>query len=360
MNQHLNIISINEEKIFYISNEIKTLLDQLKATNSFLGIVFTDNELKVVDTEDFFDITLYEDVNHNVTTVIDRNLLIAAREVFDGRRIHSDRHKFFISLLAYAIFTNSIFDPTITVYEGGAIEGINPINDTLKLRIIDNIPLDTVLDLLYGRIKEFADTDISKAESITKPLKQELLDENYNRQLNLFKQNYPYILKATLLMRQPGLSLYRKIKYFFEWMMEEFITNAAAITFVIYVFNYGRLIKKYNTNDFEQLINAVKNATWDLTLISYLKEQAKENPNRYYLLASLDKYLLEAAAYFLSPDETRINELYGNQSEPVQKIIDKTNNICSSPGRKKLVQERMDKVDELIASLEKELMKSTQ
>lgn len=358
MKQHLSILSINDEKIFHISGEIKTLLDFLSSSNSFIGIIFADNELKVVDTEDFFDIKLYEDINHNTTIVIDRNLLIAARELFDERKAQTERHKFFLSMLAYAIFTNSIFDPTITVYEGGAKEGINPIDDTLKLRTVDNIPLDTVLDLLFGNIPRFSDNDINEAKSLTKPLNPQLLNEDYNKQLNLFKQNYPYMLKAALLMRQPGLNLYQKIKYFFDWMMNEFITNAAAITFVIYVFNYGRLIKKYNTNNFQQLIDAIKNATWDLTLISYLKEQAKESPNRYYLLSSLDKYLLEAANYFLTPDESRYNNLYGNQGEQIQKIIDRTNKICLLPGRKDLIKDRIEKVDDTISSLEDDLKRS--
>jgi len=340
---------------------MKAVLDQLKVEDKFLGIIFTENEFKVVETEDFFDITLYDVVNHNVTIIIDRNLLIAARELFDKRKIENDRHKFYVSLLAYAIFTNSIFDPTITIYEGGVNESINPIDDTLKLRIIDNISLDTVLDLLYGNIDTFTDTLLNSAKSLTKPLSPELLKENYNKQLDLFKQNYPYMLKAALLLRFPGLNLYRRIKYFFEWMMNEYVTNAAAITLVIYSFyKSGGLIRDYNTTDPNKLIASIKNATWDLTIISYLKEQTKEEPDRYFLLATIDKNLLEAAKYFLSPDESQINELLGNKGEEVQKIIKQTNIICSSHGRKELVQERLDKVDEIIASLEREIKHSVE
>lgn len=361
MRQHLEILGINESRIIRISNAMKNILDQLQNEDKFLGIIFTENDLKVVETEDFFDIIMYELINNNLTVIIDRNLFIAARELYDKRYLKTKRHSFFTVLMIYAMFTNAIFDSTIPIYEGGDSENIRAIDDIQKFKIIDNLPIDHLMDLVYGQIDSLSKNELSKAKKIMKPMDKITIEENYNKKLTLFKENYPYMLKCALLLRFPRLSLYRKIKYFFEWMMADYITKSEAIIFALFSFyRNGGVIKNYNTNDYCKLIASIKNATWDVTLISYLKDQAKKNFDRYYLLATIDKKLLEAAKYFLSPDEKRINKLFGNKAVEVQRIINKNNEICRLPGREKLILNRLDTVDKLTTSLENEIKKTTE
>jgi len=359
LKQHLEIIGFNEGRIIHISNAMKNVLDQLKIEDKFLGIIFTENDLKVVETEDFFDITMYELINQKLTIVIDRNLYIAARELHDTRCLKTERHSFFAQLLIYAMFTNAAFDPTIPTYEGGNTEKIRAIDDILKFRVINNLPLDKMMDLVYGQIGSISKNELLKAKIRMHPMDKVTIEEDYNKKLTLFKRNYPYILKTTLLLRSPEFSLYRKIKYFFNWMMKEYITISEAITFALFCFHKnGGVIIGYKTNNYNELIASIKNATWDVTLISYLKDQAKKNVDRYYLLATNDQKLLEATKYYLSPDETRINKLFGSKAVEVNRIFSKTNEICRLPGREKLILSRLDKVDSLITSLENEIKKT--
>lgn len=335
---------------------MKNILDQLKIENKFIGIIFTENDLKVVETEDFFDITMYELINKKLTIIIDRNLYIAARELYDKRCLTTERHFFFVQLIIYAMFTNAVFDPTIPTYEGGDSDRIRAKEDILKFRIINNLALDRLMNLVYGQIEFLSENELHKAKRRMRPIDKTTLEENYNKKLTMFKQNYPYMLKATLLLRLSGMSLYSKVKYFFDWMMKEYITKSEAITFALVSFyKNGGIIKDFNTNNYNKLITSVKNATWDVTLISYLKDQAKKNVDRYYLLATMDKKLLEATKYFLSTDGGWINKLFGSKAVEVNRIINKTNEICRLSGREKLILNRLDKVDSLIASLEKEI-----
>ena len=359
MREHLKVIDVDDEKIIHISTQMKGVLDQLKKEDKFLGIIFTEDEIKVVETEDFFDITKYDSINQMLTIIIDRNLFIAARELYDIRFLSTARQSFFAQLLIYAMFTNATFDPTIPTYEGGNSKIIRATNDILKFRIIDNLALDDVMDLVYNQIDCIPVKSLKLAKRIMRPINKTTWEENYNKQLTMFKRNYPFILKAILLMRSPGLNLYRRIKYYFDWMHNEYISNSAAITFVIYSFHKnGGIIKNCKTNDYNKLISSIKNATWDLTLITYFKDQAKKHANRYYLLSTMDKHLLAAAKYFLSIDETIMNDLFGNKVEEVQKIINVTNDICNLPGRKEIVIDRLNNVDALIISLENEIKKT--
>lgn len=356
MRQHLEIIDFNEGRIIHISNAMKNIFDQLKIEDKFLGIIYKENDLNVIETKDFFNVNMYEIINQRLTIIIDRNLFIAARELYDNRCLKTERHSFFALLLIYAIFTNAIFDPTIPTYEGGNSDKIKAIDDILKFRIIDNLQIDTIMDLSHGKIEFISEIDLQEAKLKMRPINKVAVEEDYNKKLTLFKRNYPYMLKATLLLRSSGLNLHHRVKYFFEWMMKEYITNSAAITFVLFSFyKNGGVIKDYRTNDYNKLISSIKNATWDVTLVSYLKDQAKKNVNRYYLLSSMDKNLLEATNYFLSSDELKINELFGNKTKDIRKIIDNANEICRAPDREKIILNRLDKVDSLINSLEKEI-----
>lgn len=359
MKQHFVEIEIDGEKIIHFSGELQGILENLKMEDKLLGIVFSGNEIKVVETKDFFDLTKYKFLENNLTIVIDRNLLIIGRELFDLGQLVSKKHTYFCALLAYAIFTNAKFDQTISIYEGGDSAEHNALDDIHKFRVVDNLSFDTVVDLIYGDIEKIPQSEWNNALTRTKSIDKISEKENFNKTLNLFKKNYPYMLKATLLLRLSGVSLYNKIKIFNNWMIGEYLTKAEAITIVLYCFyKNGGIIKSYNTNDYLKLIGSIKNATWDVSLISYLKDQSKKHLNRYYLLATDDKNLLSACKYFFTPDLSTIDTLFASKGKEVHQLIEKVNSVCLLPGRENIILERYSRLDTIIYSLEKELEES--
>jgi len=359
MNPHFIISEIDDKKLIYWSAELGGVLEHLKTSEKIIGIVYANNEYKVIETDEFFDATKYETLRNNLTIIIDRNLLITARELYELGYLKTHKHTFFTSLLAYAIFTDALFDPTIAIYEGGDKNNLSALEDINRIRIVDNLKFDTILDLLFGRIQNVTDVDWNEARNKTKELEKNTVNEDFNKALTLFKENYPYMLKATILLRIQGLSLYHKIKMFFQWIMEEFIIKSDASIFTLYCFyKNGGILKDFNTNDFNRLIHSVKNATWDVTCISFLKNQAKKKTNRYFLFTTDDKNLLTASKYYFTHDITTVNKLFGSKSDEVNNIIKKMNEMSLSPDRDKLIIERYNKIDSIIYSLEKELEQS--
>jgi hypothetical protein len=357
MKNHLIEFDIEDQKIYLISAELYEAIDYLKREEKLLGIIFTENELKIVEIEDYFDIRFEKILRNNLTIILDTNVFITARSLFKYHNINTIERKYFASLLAYAMFLDAKLDPTLCMYEIGNKQNHKATDDLYKFRIVDNISLETVLKLLHQQINTISKADWEQAKNSTRELNESEINEDYNKSLDRFKQNYPFILKAAILLRMKGISPYDKIDLFFRWIEGNFITKADAITFAIYILykDGGQIIKNHSTLIYSDIIKSIKNATWDVTMISYLKDQSKKNPDRYFLFASDDKNLINASKYFLSASEGILN-LFGNKRKSeMQNIIDKMNKICNLPGRITLIEERLLNIDKTISDLENEL-----
>ena len=357
MKNHFIEFDIEDQKIYWIPVELYEAIDYLKREEKLLGIIFTDNELKIVEIEDYFDIKYENILRKNLTIILDTNVFIAARSLYKYHNINTTERKYFASLLAYSMFLDSKLDTTICMYEIGNKHNHKASDDLYKFRVVDHLSLDTVLNLLNEKIKIVSKTHWEQAINRTRELNESEKNEDYNKSLDRFKQNYPYILKTTILLRMKGISPYDKIDLFFRWIKEKFITKTDAITFSLFILfkDGGQIIKNHSTIIYSDIIKSIKNATWDVTMISYLKDQAKKDPDRYFLFASDDKNLISAGKYFLSADGGILN-LFGNKRRyEVQNIIDKVNEICNLPGREKIVEERLLNIDKIIIELENEL-----
>lgn|GEM_PF-5828248 len=358
MKEHL--IEIDGHKLYYISSELNHIMEFLKKEEKCLGIIYSENEIRIVEIEDYFDIRYERFLTNNLTIIIDSNLFIAARSIYKYGNINTPERKFFTSLLIYSKFLYAKFDPTICMYEFGNKPNHKAVNDLYTFRVVDNLSLETMLNLIFGKTHQISKIDWNDAKNKTREMNESEINEDYNKTLTRFKQNYPYVLKASIILRIKGISRYHKIKYFFDWILDDFITKADAITIAMYILsrNGGRIIKKFNQNNYSSLIKEIRNATWDVTYISYLRDQAKKIPDRYFLLVTNDKNLINAGKYFFTPDETIIDKLFGKEANNVRNIIEKINKICSLPGRGNLTKERLSNIDKTIVGLENELKAS--
>lgn len=192
MKEHIVEIETDNQKYIWQPSELASLLKYLRTGNKLFGLISIDGDLKIVNHDDFFDINLFDILRKNTTIIIDRNLLIAARNIYNNGFSSDEVDCFFLRVLSYAMFTDSILDPSISIYEGGNNNFISAIKDLRNFQIVDNLPLDTVLQLLFGEIEKIPNKTFNTAKLVTKSIDNETLKENYNKQLTLFKRNYPY------------------------------------------------------------------------------------------------------------------------------------------------------------------------
>lgn len=355
MKEHLLKLQINDKTFIWQSPELASLLIALSNENKLLGLQFMDDDLKVINYHDLFDTNQFDSFNNNTTIILDRNLLISARNIYNNGYSSDEVDRFFLQTLAYAMFTNALLDSTISLYEGGDSKFISANKDLRKMRTVDNLPLDTVLQLLFGEIEKIPNKILKEAKLATKPIKDKFLKENYKKQLTLFKHNYPYFLKATIILRQKHLTFVEKYKLFINWVNENYISINIPYIIVFYCLYYnGGILKKIQGNNKEKVLKYIQNATWDATLLSYLKDQSKKNIGRYFLLATNDNRLVEVMKYCFSP-HYEIEKLYGKNKKEIKTFIKHNNELCNHKDRDKLVAERLNNLDKIIENLEAEL-----
>ncbi|MFZ1288514.1 MAG: hypothetical protein WAR79_00365 [Melioribacteraceae bacterium] len=356
MKNHLSIIDINDKRIIWSSSELASLLHYLKNEQKLLGLTFDNNTLKLIDYDELFSPNRFEDFNFNTTIILDRNLLIAARNFFNNRCAQDKVDRFFLMVLSYAMFTNSLIDYNISIYEGGNNKFISAIDDLKKIRVLDNLSLDIILKLLFGEIKKIPENEFKKAKQLTKQISEFLLRENYNKQLRLYKQTYPYFLKAASLLRDRNLSIKVKIKRFQSWIYDEYISMNIPIIIVMHsILNEENIMKNIFTNNKEKLLKNIRNATWDATILSYMREQCTKNHGHFFIMATYDIKLVEMMKYCFVADEEIDNTFNENKIE-IKKIIEQNNKIIKSKNRKNVVEERLNKSDIITEALENELL----
>ncbi len=338
------------------SSELASVLYYLKQENKIIGVSHSDNEIKIINNEDLFDANFLDLLRSKSTIIIDRNLLIAARNIYDNRCSNDRVERFFLLVLSYAMFTDSMIDPAIAIYEGGDNNFISALEDLNKIRTIDNLALENLLKLLFGEIKYLPNEIFEKAKRNTKSIDDQSANENYNKQLTLFKCNYPYFLKAAILLRQNNFSFIEKLREFIKWTQEKYISlNIPFIIVVHSLFYGGGIINKILSTNNVKVIRSVQNATWDATLLSYLKDQSKRNKDRYHLLATNDNKLVEVMRYCFSADD-EIEGLYGKDKNEINMLINQNNELCKKKDREKIVRERLDDLANIIKQLEEELL----
>jgi hypothetical protein len=355
LKRHIVEIQMDHQKIIWQSSELASLLQYLRQENKLLGLITIDNNLKIVNYNDFFDVNLFEVLSNNTTIIIDRNLLIAARNIYNHGYSSDEVDRFFLQILSYAMFTDSIIDPSISLYEGGNNSSVSAIEDLRKFRIVDNLPLDTVLQLLFGEIDKIPTSIFNEATRITKSIDDRSLKEDYNKQLTLFKRNYPYFLKTAILLRKKSFSKIEKLEQFFKWVQNHYISMNIPFLIVKYsLLKGGGILKKVQDNNKEKLLYSIQNATWDATMLSYLKDQSRKNNGRYYLMATNDVKLVDVMRYCFSPDD-EIEKLYGRDINKIKGLVARNNELCDQKERNELVTERLNNLNNIIEQLEREL-----
>jgi len=190
--------------------------------------------------------------------------------------------------------------------------GNEEANKELKLfRIADNIHPQDWADFALGHSDIFV------------PKLPKLSNIDFNQKVNFmmplrsWRNNYILVLKIAELELKNSNPDHNIIE-FIEWMYKEFLFGANALMLANYYFARGnprkKLLKNLRSTDRKKALKGIKNATWDLTLLTewFNSIESQQRTQKISLLCSLDKKLLELASLItdMSESNSNISEVY--------------------------------------------------
>jgi hypothetical protein len=192
-----------------------------------------------------------------------------------------------------SIYNCSIIEPSLALYEAAATAGNNVANEELRqFRIADNIESIYWADVALGRSTRLSFTQPSDPP----PVKS----VDFDMPLRRWRRNYVIALKIAELALRGGKAE-SQMTELLRWMYQDFLIGGpAAILAAHYIApNSDRkgLLKSVRSPDRERAVGGVRNAAWDLTLLSdwLVRVQEQAQRNELSLLSSLDRKLVEFA-----------------------------------------------------------------
>jgi hypothetical protein len=150
--------------------------------------------------------------------------------------------------------------------------------ELVQFRIADNLDIKHWVDLALGRKHKLSLTD---DELPTIPNKTSEID--FEMRLRRWVRNYIILLKLAELELK-GLKRNRQITELATWMYQDFIIGGPALMFAIHYLgpNSERsgLLKNLRSADRERALRGIRNASWDVTLLSEWIRRAGEQNRR--------------------------------------------------------------------------------
>jgi hypothetical protein len=229
--------------------------------------------------------------------LIDRNVITRWIGLMNGATA-TPQHRSAAAVIAFAQCANILIEPCIALHELAAFAGNTAANEELKqFRIVDNSPLEYWVDVALGRTNTLR-IPIEKVPVLPTPREQDL-----SYPLSRWRRNYIFVLKLAELHLRGGSSEHRMAEML-RWMYEDFFMGGPAVRLAVQYLAPGAdrkgLLKWIESADREKAIAGLRNATWDLTLLSHFlekigEEQAKEREEMLWLLCSLDNHVLSFA-----------------------------------------------------------------
>jgi hypothetical protein len=275
--------------------EIEDILERADV----LRTSFADRPDKIYRTDTYRG----EEARHGTTTYIllDRNILTRLVGLIEGRTA-TEEHRLAAAVLAFAQCANILIEPSLPMHEVASSESNDAANAELRsFRVADEASPLLYADVALGR-RSHLPADALPALVIAEAARDFALP------LWRWKTNYIFALKLAQL-ELAELDPEGRMAALLEWMGHEFIIGAAAVAFAHHYLAPGgrrrRMLKKLRSRDRKAAIAGVKNAAWDLNLVSEwtsrIGRQSEER--RLWLLCSRDRVVRDMAAMLLAADE---------------------------------------------------------
>lgn len=251
------------------------------------------------DDADVYEPLLYrrEDLQRGMTTILlaDRNVVTRWLALLAGKT-PAPQARLAAAIMVFAQSANILVEPNLALYEAAVAGGSEAANQELvQFRIADNLDIKHWIALALGRTQKLS---IPDNEIPTIPHNREYID--FEMRLRRWSRNYIILLKLAELELK-GLNRTRQITELASWMYQDFIMGGPVLIFAIYYLtpNSERsgLLKNLRSADRERALSGIRNATWDLTLLSEWIRRAGEHKqtNTLTLLCSLDRKLIVLA-----------------------------------------------------------------
>lgn len=321
------------------------------------------------DDEDIYEPLTYrrQSFHHKTATILlaDRNVVTRWLSLLSGKTASSE-DRLAAAIMAFAQSANILVEPNLALYEAAVAGGSEAANNELRqFRLGDNLDTKHWADLAIGRIERLS---IPESELPALPNNSDEID--FEMRLRRWLRNYTILLKlAELELR--GLDRIELITKFSTWMYEDFIIGGPGLMFAIYYLapNSARsgLLKNLRSEDRERALRGIRNASWDLTLLSdwIRRGEEQKGKNALTLLCSLDRKLMKLAL-ILAPHPAgdsegdfrgsalrKILEPWGKkQAHEISELIERFMTTPNNPSRQ-IHRPHEVNIDQMIAEGEK-------
>jgi hypothetical protein len=298
--------------------DLRRIAGQLRARD-----VFTPTF--VASETDRYDPAIYLQQSARFATstrlLVDRNLLIRWVTLVRGDE-PQEAHRVAAGVMAFAQCAEIDVEPNIALYEGAQRLGENAAHEELlALRFADHIHPGYWADIALRQANE-----VPLPEAVPTLEADQTID--FSIWLRRWRRNYILSLKLAELELEGG-SASGRMSRLMRWMYDDFLLGGPAIALAAtYLFpNAERkgLLKGIRSSDRERAIEGVRNAAWDLTLVSeWLTAVEQQKPESCLTsLASLDRsvhFIARSVADVRDADENPgkrmtevLTELWGEQ-----------------------------------------------
>lgn len=258
---------------------------------------------------DLYDPVVYRDqaarFDTSTALLVDRNVLTRWIDIVRGANPSAD-HRLAAAVLAFGQCAEIDIEPNIALYELAFTQGQNAaMHEMLAFRIADHVHPGYWAEVALDRadaIPELTD-DVSIRESD--------LAIDFTMKLRRWRRNYILALKIAELELRGGSSVERMLELL-SWMYKDFLLGGPALALAAHYLapnsTRRRQLKALKSPDRERAIAGVRNAAWDLTLISewVLRVDQQESDSRVVLLTSFDHSLHRLARSVVDLEGTSI------------------------------------------------------
>jgi hypothetical protein len=276
-------------------------------------------------------------------------------------------HKLAAAVLCFAQCANISIEPNLAHYE--VSHGAPPDEALEELRLFrtaDNLDPRLFADVALGRSHQLPVPTTRTIEGLAGEAPDLAMP------LRRWRTNYVFALAIASLELQE-LSNEARMAALIDWMRDDFIFGATALVFAMHYWSpTGRkrgMFKRLRSSDRQFAIRGIRNATWDLNLVTdwSLAVQRQRSEPVLWVLCSKDASVRRLAADLLSPEgpgidtevlaERLFRRYWGRQS--ATRLFARAKeawSVAAEPSRRKHGEAAMVRRDALIQVLQDRIL----
>ncbi len=242
--------------------------------------------------------------------LFDRNLVSRLVSLAKGKALSIDAASSKIfrltsACLAFCILAEILVEPNMALYEYASSSSHEDATSDYKYFLMaDNADPRCYIDIALGRADRLPEKHLSDLENDFKFSSLEVKETNFKKMLNMWKPHYLYVLKVVSLIHS-GMEPFAAAKALLQWQAFEAYYNAAATLFCLAAISYrppsGGMIKKIKSSNVSELEKGIRNATWDICLVSQWGKWIRQSDKTFWAFSSND-VALKAIARSLFTD----------------------------------------------------------